>query len=56
MLIKKIFFSFLFLFNISISAESLDPIELLSEFVSIDTIYAPGNESRAVDFYAKIFE
>ena len=56
MLIKKIFLSFLFLFNISISAESLDPIELLSEFVSIDTINPPGNESRAVDFYAKIFE
>ena len=56
MLIKKIFLSFLFIFNISISAESLDPIELLSEFVSIDTINPPGNESRAVDFYAKIFE
>ena len=36
--------------------KSLDPIKLLSEFVSVDTINPPGNESRAVDFYAKIFE
>ena len=56
MLIKKIFLSFFLLFNILISAESLDPIELLSEFVGIDTVNPPGNESRAVDFYAKIFE
>jgi len=56
MSIKKIFLSLIFFSNISVFADSLDPIELLSEFVSIDTINPPGNESRAVDFYAKIFE
>ncbi|MDA8709326.1 M20/M25/M40 family metallo-hydrolase [Gammaproteobacteria bacterium] len=56
MSIKKIFLSFIFTLNISVFSDSLDPIELLSEFVSIDTINPPGNESRAVDFYAKIFE
>ena len=56
MTIKKIFLSFIFIFNISVMSQSLDPIELLSEFVGVDTINPPGNESRAVDFYAKIFE
>jgi len=56
MIIKKIFLSFMFIFNISVMSQSLDPIELLSEFVGVDTINPPGNESRAVDFYAKIFE
>jgi acetylornithine deacetylase/succinyl-diaminopimelate desuccinylase-like protein len=56
MLIKKIFISLTFILNISVFANPLDPIDLLSEFVSIDTINPPGNESRAVDFYAKIFE
>ena len=56
MSIKKIFLSLIFFLNTSVFADSLDPIELLSEFVSIDTINPPGNESRAVDFYAKIFE
>ena len=56
MIIKKIFLSFIFIFNISAMSQSLDPIDLLSEFVGVDTINPPGNESRAVDFYAKIFE
>jgi acetylornithine deacetylase/succinyl-diaminopimelate desuccinylase-like protein len=56
MSIKKIFLSFIFTLNISVFADSLDPIELLSKFVGIDTVNPPGNESRAVDFYAKIFE
>ena len=37
-------------------AEPLDPVQLLSEFVGVDTVNPPGNESRAVDFYANIFE
>ncbi len=53
---KKIILSFILIFNVSILGKSLDPIELLSEFVGVDTINPPGNESRAVDFYAKIFE
>ena len=56
MIIKKIFLSFIFIFNISAMSQSLDPIDLLSEFVGVDTINPPGNESKAVDFYAKIFE
>ncbi|MDA9633884.1 M20/M25/M40 family metallo-hydrolase [Pseudomonadota bacterium] len=56
MIVKKVFMGFIFIFNVSLSGESLDPIELLSEFVGVDTINPPGNESRAVDFYAKIFE
>ena len=56
MIVKKVFLGFIFIFNVSLSGESLDPIELLSEFVGVDTINPPGNESRAVDFYAKIFE
>ena len=55
-MLKKLFLSLIFVLNISVFADSLDPIDLLSEFVSIDTINPPGNESRAVDFYAKIFE
>jgi acetylornithine deacetylase/succinyl-diaminopimelate desuccinylase-like protein len=56
MIVKKVFLGFIFILNVSLSGESLDPIELLSEFVGVDTINPPGNESRAVDFYAKIFE
>ena len=56
MFVKKILLSFIFIFNVSVMGKPLDPIKLLSEFVSVDTINPPGNESRAVDFYAKIFE
>ena len=56
MIVKKVFLGFIFILNVSLLGESLDPIELLSEFVGVDTINPPGNESRAVDFYAKIFE
>ena len=56
MIVKKVFLGFIFILNVSLSGESHDPIELLSEFVGVDTINPPGNESRAVDFYAKIFE
>ena len=56
MFVKKILLSFILIFNVSVMGKSLDPIKLLSEFVSVDTINPPGNESRAVDFYAKIFE
>ena len=56
MFVKKPLLSFIFIFNISVMAEPLDPVKLLSEFVGVDTINPPGNESRAVEFYAKIFE
>ena len=28
----------------------------LQEYLQVDTVNPPGNESRAVDFYAKIFK
>ena len=56
MLVRKLFLSFIVILNVSVIAEPLDPIELLSDFIGVDTINPPGNESRAVDFYAKIFE
>ncbi|MFN2328094.1 MAG: M20/M25/M40 family metallo-hydrolase [Chromatocurvus sp.] len=39
-------------------AQSLDDeaVAWLQEFLTIDTINPPGNESRAVDFYAEIFD
>jgi len=33
-----------------------EAVAWLQEFIRIDTINPPGNESRAVDFYARIFE
>lgn len=38
-------------------AQSIDEeaVAWLQEFIRVDTINPPGNESRAVDFYAKIF-
>lgn len=40
------------------SAQSIEDeaVAWLQEFIQIDTINPPGNESRAVDFYAAIFE
>jgi len=46
----------LFLSSFIAYAEPLDPVELLSNYIGVDTVNPPGNESRAVDFYAKIFE
>jgi acetylornithine deacetylase/succinyl-diaminopimelate desuccinylase-like protein len=56
MILKKIFLSLIFILNIEVLSKSLDPVQLLSDFVAVDTINPPGNESRAVEFYAKIFE
>jgi acetylornithine deacetylase/succinyl-diaminopimelate desuccinylase-like protein len=41
-----------------LSAQSIEDeaVTWLQEFIQVDTINPPGNESRAVDFYAKIFE
>ena len=38
MFVKKIFLSFIFIFNLSVTAKSLDPIELLSDFVGVDSV------------------
>ena len=53
---RKLLATLLILSSTSILANSLDPVDLLSDFVAVNTINPPGNESRAVDFYAKIFE
>ena len=56
-MIKKYFLlNALFVLSVTSYAEPLDPVKLLSSYVGIDTVNPPGNESRAVDFYAKIFE
>ena len=41
---------------LNISSSELDPIDLLKEFVAVDTINPPGNEINAVRFYAEIFD
>ena len=56
MQLKKYFIGLVLFFAVSVSADPLDPIQLLSDFVGVNTINPPGNESRAVDFYAKIFD
>ena len=53
---RKLLATLLILSSTSILADSLDPVDLLSDFVAVNTINPPGNESRAVDLYAKIFE
>ena len=34
----------------------LDPVELLSDFVGVDTVNPPGNEANAVAFYARYLD
>jgi acetylornithine deacetylase/succinyl-diaminopimelate desuccinylase-like protein len=43
-------------FSLSSHAQSIDEeaVAWLQEFIRVDTINPPGNESRAVDFYAEI--
>ena len=47
-----------FIFISAINAQTLEDeaVRWLQEFIRIDTINPPGNEYRAVDFYAAIFE
>ena len=53
-------FSFLFLFiSLSINSSNAledEAVELLQAYLQVDTISPPGNESRAVDFLAAIFD
>lgn len=49
------------LYHGQVAAQSAEDIEAqavawLQEFIRVDTINPPGNEYRAVEFYAKIFE
>ena len=48
----------LYCFSGAVNAQSIEDeaVTWLQEFIRVDTINPPGNESRAVDFYAKIFE
>ena len=50
-MIKKYFLlNALFILSVTSYSEPLDPVKLLSNYVGIDTVNPPGNESRAVDF------
>ena len=42
--------------DIDITALENEAVSRLSDYLQIDTINPPGNESSAVDFFAKIFE
>ena len=52
--------SFLFLlFSLSVTSSDIledEAVELLQAYLQVDTISPPGNESRAVDFLAEIFD
>ena len=57
----KIFFSILTLYVFStftLAEENLEneAVKLLQAYLKVDTISPPGNESRAVEFFAKILE
>ena len=39
-----------------LAESSMDPVELLSDFVGVDTVNPPGNEANAVAFYAQYFD
>ena len=57
----KIIFSILSLFvfsTLTLADEDLEneAVKLLQAYLKVDTISPPGNESRAVDFLAKIFD
>lgn len=48
--------SFLVITNVNAQSIEDQAVIWLKEFLKIDTINPPGNESRAVDFYKKIFD
>ena len=57
---NKLFISLLLFSNISLiaAAETIETeaVEWLKEYLQIETVNPPGNESRAVDYIANIFE
>ena len=61
-IMKKIIVIFLFVFSFErvFSLENLtlddEAVVWLQSYLQVDTVNPPGNESRAVEFYAKIFE
>ena len=55
----KIYSFLIILFSLSANPSNLledEAVELLQAYLKVDTISPPGNESRAVDFLAEIFE
>lgn len=48
----------LLVFSSHISAQEIEDeaVQWLQDFIQVDTVNPPGNEYRAVDFYAKIFK
>ena len=57
---KKLLLPILAISCVNMHASSLEvddeAVEWLQEYLQIDTVNPPGNESRAVDFYADIFK
>ena len=56
--ILPLFIAFSFESILASKAQTLDDeaVSWLQEYLQVDTVNPPGNESRAVDFYAKIFK
>ena len=52
----KYFLILLTAFSIFNAANELDPLEILKEYISIDTVNPPGNESNAVEFLGDILK
>ncbi len=40
---------------VSPALAQVTPLDRLKAYIEVDTVNPPGNESRAVDFFAKIF-
>ena len=53
---KKLIVPLFFFLMIHVSTNELDPVAVLQEFVGVDTVNPPGNETNAVNFYASIFD
>ena len=59
-MLKKIFTTlFVWLLALPLTTNEImedEAVQLLQKYLQVDTISPPGNESRAVEFLARIFE
>ena len=58
-MLKKIFTTFVWLLALPLITNEIledEAVQLLQKYLQVDTISPPGNESRAVEFLARIFE
>ena len=56
LILPLIFFSYLLQAGHHEASIDDEAVSWLQEYLQVDTVNPPGNESRAVDFYAKIFK